>query len=248
MHHPAVALDVYTDARGELSAVRIGYSESSTETEIPATRLVIVAGAWTPKVFRFLFRSSAVRIPVESLGGHSLVVRSPKLQAGQVSHAVYCNLDTLSPELYARPTGVIYLAGVNSSSLALPDVATDAEPLDGPVEELKALARSFIATGPVGQNKDKNKIEDKDKDQDMEVVRTGLCFRPITSRGTPILARVDDAQLGDAISTRPGAEGGVFVATGHAFWGISLSLGTGKVMAEMMQGRKLSADISRLGL
>jgi glycine/D-amino acid oxidase-like deaminating enzyme len=204
-----------------------------------------MAGAWTPKVFRFLFRSSTVHIPVESLGGHSLVVRSPKLQAGQASHSVYCRLDTLSPELYARPTGVIYLAGVNSSSLPLPDVATGAEPLDGPIEELKALARSFIA-GPVDQNKDKKK--DKNKDQDIEVVRTGLCFRPITARGTPILARVDDAQLGDAISTRPGPEGGVFVATGHAFWGISLSLGTGKVMAQMIQGRKLSADIGRLGL
>jgi glycine/D-amino acid oxidase-like deaminating enzyme len=41
---------------------------------------------------------------------------------------------------------------------------------------------------------------------------------------------------------------GVYVATGHGPWGISLSLGTGLVVAELAQGRPLSADISELGL
>lgn len=45
-------------------------------------------------------------------------------------------------------------------------------------------------------------------------------------------------------------EGGgkVFVCAGHGPWGISLSLGTGLVLAEMVLGRELSADVSQLGL
>lgn len=36
--------------------------------------------------------------------------------------------------------------------------------------------------------------------------------------------------------------------TGHGSWGISQSLGSGKVMSELMEDAALSADISGLGL
>lgn len=74
-------------------------------------------------------------------------------------------------------------------------------------------------------------------DAELEVVRTGLCFRPVTPRGTPVVAWLADGRLG-----------GVYVATGHGPWGIALSLGTGMVVVEMMGGRPTSADISGLGL
>lgn len=44
---------------------------------------------------------------------------------------------------------------------------------------------------------------------------------------------------------------GIFVAAGHGAWGISLSLGTGYVVAGLVEGRKkedLGADVGRLGL
>ena len=44
---------------------------------------------------------------------------------------------------------------------------------------------------------------------------------------------------------------GVFIAAGHGAWGISLSLGTGYVVAGLVEGRKkggLGADVGRLGL
>lgn len=42
--------------------------------------------------------------------------------------------------------------------------------------------------------------------------------------------------------------GGVWIASGHGPWGISLSLGTGLVVSELVEGRKTSADILHLGL
>ena len=230
LHHPATALSVGIDVRGELSTVRIGHTDSSTESEIPATRLLLSAGAWTPSVFAFLFKDAPVNIPISSHAGHSLAVRNPS-HVEDRCHAVYCSMDALSPELYSRPSGVIYLAGVNSGAIPLPSHATGAQPVETSVDELKGIASRLIAS-----------------DGELEVVRTGLCFRPVTRRGTPFIARLEDGQLGDGVSTRPGAEGGVFLAAGHGPWGISLSLGTGRVVAEMMQGRELSADVSLLGL
>ncbi|CZR63816.1 uncharacterized protein PAC_13713 [Phialocephala subalpina] len=81
----------------------------------------------------------------------------------------------------------------------------------------------------------------------VEVLREGLCFRPVTRRGTPILSRIEDKLLGN-IGTRGGGEGGVWVASGHGPWGITNSLGTGKVMSEMITGKETSVDISGLGL
>lgn len=69
----------------------------------------------------------------------------------------------------------------------------------------------------------------------LEVVREGVCWRPLSARGTPYLGKIP-GQLR------------LWIAAGHGAWGISLSLGTGKVMAEMMQGKDTSADVSTLGL
>ena len=79
--------------------------------------------------------------------------------------------------------------------------------------------------------------------REIEVIREGLCFRPVTSSGEPILCRIDEKNLGGVKS-----RDGVFVAAGHGPWGISLSLGTGLVMSEMIRGVKTSCKVGSLGM
>lgn len=234
LHHPATALSINTDLRGELSTVCIGDTNSSTETDVPCTRLVIAAGAWSPRVFTQLFPGASIELPISSLAGHSLVIKTPGDDTTQTGcHAIFSTDGAgFSPELFSRVGGHIYIAGVNAPELPLPDLPGQTPISPAAIDQLQQTAGRIIHV-PEG---------------DLEVVRKGLCFRPVTASGEPILTRIPDSRLGDGVSTRPGAEGGVFLAAGHGPWGISLSLGTGKVMAEMMQGRKLSADISRLGL
>ena len=124
--------------------------------------------------------------------------------------------------------GEIYIAGLNSVSLPLPELATESRIDESSIAKLKMTAERLLG------------------EEDLEVVRKGLCFRPVTKRGTPILARIDE-KLG-SVGTRGTREGGVFIAAGHGPWGIALSLGTGKVMSEMIEGNETSADVSRLGL
>ncbi|KAM0252815.1 hypothetical protein ACHAQJ_007554 [Trichoderma viride] len=231
VHNLASALRMETDGNGKLSGVVVGNLETSEETVIPATRVLLSAGCWTPHVFNNLFKGRySVSIPIESLGGHSLVVKAPSEVT--TCHSVYTTMDAHSPEIYSRPDGVIYVAGVNHANLPLPKPTFKAATVNQSVEKLKDIARRLIAT-PNGE--------------DLEIVRQGLCFRPITKKGTPYISRLTNERLEEHVAMTEGAEGGVFVAAGHGPWGISLSLGTGKVVAEMMSGKPLSVDISVLG-
>lgn len=239
LHHPAQAISIQTDMRDELSSICVADTQSNTETDIPCTTIIITAGAWSPQVFATLFPTSDFRLPVSSLAGHSLVVKSPRWTKEHENrhgcHAVFMTSQPgYSPEIFSRVGGHIYIAGLNSAAEPLPGLATEAKRRisRAAVERLRDTAREVLGV----------------EDDDVEVVREGLCFRPVTESGTPILGRIPDTCLGPSVSTRAGPGGGVYVAAGHGPWGISMSLGTGKVMAEMVQGRELSADVSRLAL
>ncbi|TKA64264.1 hypothetical protein B0A49_05357 [Cryomyces minteri] len=237
LHHPARVISVSKDIRDNLASVRL-LSSDGTETDIPCTRLLIAAGAWTPRAFGTLFPSATLTLPVSQLAGHSLVVRSPRWSAAHEEkgcHAVFATDSAgFSPEIFSRIGGEIYVAGLNDSGIPLPDLPTDARIDAEEVHRLKEVATRLLGIPSA--------------EDDLEVVREGLCFRPVTPRGQPILSRIPDAQLGDRYATRGGGEGGVFVAAGHGPWGISHSLGTGKVMAEMLEGLPTSANVRGLAL
>ena len=72
---------------------------------------------------------------------------------------------------------------------------------------------------------------------EFEVVREGVCWRPVARRGVPIVA-----DLGD------GGEEGVIVCAGHGPWGISNSLGSGFCVAQMVEGKDMERYVGRLGL
>ncbi|POS76742.1 FAD dependent oxidoreductase [Diaporthe helianthi] len=239
LSHPARATAIMKDARGQLCSLRIADSQTSTETDVPCTRLVIAAGAWSPQVFQQLFPKTQSQLPISSLAGHSLVLKSPRWTAEMERrgcHALYATSKTgFSPEIFSRIGGQLYVAGLNTDQIPLPELATEKPISADAIKQLKRVAARLL--GPEGGAAD-----------DLEVLREGLCFRPSTPYGTPIISRIDDVHLEEGIATRPDAEGGVFLAAGHGPWGISLSLGTGKVLAEMTQGRRISSDVSSLML
>jgi glycine/D-amino acid oxidase-like deaminating enzyme len=224
--------------RDELSSVCIAYTDSSHEMDIPCTRLIIAAGAWSPEIFQTLFPDAKTKLPISSLAGYSLVLRSPRWTTEHEKkgcHAVFTTDEAgYSPEIFSRMGGEIYVAGLNSSSIPLPALATESKIEENAIKQLQTTSKRLLGLpGDVG---------------DLEIIKKGLCFRPVTDRGTPILGRIPDKALGSGISTRGGRDGGVFLAAGHGPWGISMSLGTGKIMAEMVMGLKTSADVGGLGL
>lgn len=212
--------------------------ESGTYHKIPCTRLLISAGAWTPSVFQTLFPASSLRVGVLPLAGHSLVVKSPRWTEEHETadcDALFTSMRSgFSPEIFSRVGGEIYIAGLNDANIPLPNLPTEAKIDPTSIEQLTRVAEQLLR----GDGTDVS---------DLQIVREGLCFRPVTDRGVPILCQIADKDLGDIV-TKPGAAGGVFVAVGHGPWGISHSLGTGKVMAEMLERKKTSADVTSLGM
>ncbi|KAK0633580.1 FAD dependent oxidoreductase [Immersiella caudata] len=233
VHHPATVTSVSTDLRGELSSVRIVEAETGVETDLPCTRVVIAAGAWSGRVFKRLFRLSGRKLEVGSLAGHSVVVRTSKWKGkeGEGCHAVFSMAgEGFAAEMFSRVGGEVWLGGLNGGEAELPVGSTGrTKVVEEAAIKVREAARSLLG-------------------EEVEIVREGLCFRPVTIEGLPVVGRMGDDDLGPGVATRPGADGGVYVATGHGPWGISLCLGTGVVVAEMAQGRPLSADVSELGL
>jgi glycine/D-amino acid oxidase-like deaminating enzyme len=172
------------------------------------------------------------------------------------SHAVFTTLPEddggFSPEIFSREGAEIYIAGLNSTGIPLP---TRAEGSKAIMDEQQMAALRKVAVQFLGKlAQDNNGHEASVNENDLEILREGLCFRPVSNTGLPIVSRVNDELLGDKTGVRSdhtavGREiGGVFIATGHGPWGISQSLGTGKVIADMVDGVEPGVDVSGLSL
>ena len=180
--------------------------DTKEELKIPCEKLVLAAGAWTPRVFSTLFPTSTTEVPVGALSGYSLVLRSPRhtLQHeqekyGGKSHAVFTThpkSSGFSPEVFSRDGTDIYIAGLNSLDIPLPEVATDSRKI---MEREKSDRVKRAAVALMGRARHdatatpKSEVENID---DLEVVREALCFRPWTENGRPIIGRVEDKLLG----------------------------------------------------
>ncbi|KAF2761364.1 nucleotide-binding domain-containing protein [Pseudovirgaria hyperparasitica] len=244
LHHPARAISISKDTRDDtLASIRIHDAINGVESNIPCTRLVLTAGAWTPAVFKTLFPASTYSPPISALAGHSLLLKSPRWtpttqsRRTQACHALFAPDDAaagFAPEIFARRAGELYIAGLNSSSLPLPDRASDAVPQPASIDQLKKVAELLLG-------------HPEARESDLRVIRESVCFRPVAAGGRPLVGRVDDGRLG-GVRTRGGGQGGVFVAAGHGAWGISQCLGTGKVVGEMVEGRETSVDVGGLGI
>jgi hypothetical protein len=75
-------------------------------------------------------------------------VRNPLFDASKEKcHAVFAT-DTLgfAPEWFARAGGELYLAGLNSTNIKLPEVATDVKPSERAIEQLTSCARAMMTS------------------------------------------------------------------------------------------------------
>ncbi|KAJ5551626.1 FAD dependent oxidoreductase [Penicillium sp. DV-2018c] len=254
LHKPAQATAIIKDEDGVITGVKILSLDSKEESMIPCTNLVLSVGSWTAQVLRDLFPTSGVSFDLSPLAGYSLVVRSPRYTMDHErnvyegrSHAVFTTHPPscgFSPEIFLREGGEIYIAGLNNTIMKLPPSAADTKQLFDPAEmqKLKDVAVRLMGYVPYDATESNDEAVNID---DLEVIREGLCFRPVGVTGVPTIGRVDDHSLG---GVKADPKGGVFIASGHGPWGITLSLGTGKVVSEMIKKQKPSVDVSGLAV
>jgi glycine/D-amino acid oxidase-like deaminating enzyme len=253
---------VLTDSHGTLKGLKLESTgdDDNNLGEIECHNIVLSAGAWTPRVFKRLFPQSNTRIPISPLAGYSIAVKSPRYTTPLIDaekrhigggednwqcYAIYCapgRYWSYAPEAYARLARngqtEVWVGGLNDNTLPLPELAVDVKKLIDP-GSIESLRKTTVQlTGLAKEGAELNQ-------DDLETVREGLCFRPVTQSGMPLISRVPENDLGGC---KVDDGGGVWIAAGHGPWGISLSLGTGLVMSELLLGKEPSADIRALGL
>lgn len=251
LHHPALGTRLFHIDRADPASQTLLEVTSISKTgagrtirtgcyDVPCDSLVVAAGCWTPTAFRTLFPDAPHPPPIDSHAGFSVRVRSRHWQQGTDAaawagpcHAIFTSDPSgFSPELFTRMGSELWLGGLNDAQLALPTDPMDVTPDPDAIERVLAMGRELCG-------------------EDIEVLDSGVCFRPVTPSRKPAIARMSGAALGSGVTPRPragaGVPGGVYVGAGHGPWGISMSLGTGLVLAEMILGRETSADVEALG-
>lgn len=229
-----VTLRVQTKAQGlsfsddgKINGVQIRFE--GKEELLPATDVVLATGPWTGKLLQSWFtpetmspflRSAAM---IEGSRAHSIVIQAAKrhqLSADCFFSEMRYGSSAGAPEFYIRPKGEAYAAG-GTDDVPIPELADD---VSYDPKRTAELQRQCAALSP----------EYLDVNGGADLVAEQACYLPISPRtAAPILGG--------------SAEQGLYVASGHAVWGISNSLGTGKVMEELLlDGKVTSADIRHL--
>ena len=220
--------------------IHIEYQNSFEKLTVPCDNLIVTSGPWTSSVLKSLLPDEppASFPAIGSLSGASIVLRSKRWQPPEADesqlNALFLSkpMEGFTPEAFSRVGGEIYLAGINDTSIPPPSPSTYSLPPTDSVDRLINVAKSLCDSDPTKAS---------GNDTDFEVISRGLCFRPTTPKGTPVIGQ---------IPLRGGGSYGkrfrLWVGSGHGPWGISMSLGTGMVLSQMVLGRKTSVDVTEL--
>lgn len=255
--YPATATSLTVNSETGLPKSLSYTTKESSENLIPCSSVLLAAGPWTARVYKTLFPQSKLVLPISNLAGWSVVFRSPTAPRPSKftapCHAVFTtsNEEGFAPEFFSRTLPAddsdgydIYLAGLNSAELPLPEFATGVESSpdlhDPQITTLIRFAERLLVD---------DSAHNSATDLSLRVLRTGLCHRPVTTKMRPIVTRIEPhhySGVDQIVSDK--AQGGIFVAAGHGPWGITMSLGTGKVCADMMVGSPAPDFLNKLAL
>ncbi|KAJ1036143.1 hypothetical protein NDA18_000009 [Ustilago nuda] len=213
-----------------VNGIQVKDTKSGETKMLDVDDLVIAAGPWTGSLITQLFPRSLLPAHLKSASSidgsraHSIVIESPR---GKPLSADCLFTDMAygpggckagAPELYCRPDGTAYVCG-GSDDVPLPDTA---DQVSFDEEKVAALIEQSKVLSP----------SSLDVEGGATLRAKQACYLPISNRtGNPII----------------GGKEGVYVAAGHSCWGITNSLGTGKVLSELILDAKVqSANIRGL--
>lgn len=218
--------------------------------------IVIAAGPWSPRVFSTLFPKASLELPMNSTAsaGNHFRVRTPGWKPEddkKGSEQVFFQNDAPDGQgldITSFLGGELYVGGWGAIPEELPELAESIHAQPSEIEKMKSLAKQYL------------RIDDG---EELEIFAVGRCYRPLATFKHPIITKVDWDVLGMVKSSQevflPSTQqehdrnmqfgpGGLFLNTAHFSDGVTLSLGSGRVMSELLLGLPPSIDISGLGL
>ncbi|MCJ1334527.1 hypothetical protein MMC10_011239 [Thelotrema lepadinum] len=211
---------------------------NSTRSLLGCSSLVLAAGPWTPDLYQAMFPYSRIKLEGVPIGGDWILFKNP-YPVTEKSNA-FVALDGIigeKLEFTGRDDGTIWLIGRKDNNAALPAPGANASASDVMIEELKGRAERYLRSTPSEMGKGFIKI--------YPLLSTGRGIRPGRQSLLPIISEVPTAHisnLSSSASSTGSDSSGVFINWGHGSYGLTLGMGSGKLLSEMINKQKHSIN------
>lgn len=201
--------------------------------------LVIAAGPWSQRVLSILFPASEISIPFQlaHAAGNHLRVAAPYWKPEDDNlgcQQLYLSGVLGSPlDISSFLGGTLYVGGYGAASEELPEFAHEVHAQPDAIVAMKNLCERVL---------------NLPETEEVTVISAGRCYRPVLTIGRPIIAKLPLEQLLAGRKVPKNIAGAFYLNTGHGSDGITLGPGSGKVMSDLIYGRKPTINISGLGM
>ncbi|KAI1378989.1 nucleotide-binding domain-containing protein [Hypoxylon crocopeplum] len=228
-----------TEARisndGVIQDVKCVVPHDDQELRIPCDKLVLAAGPWTPQQLRTIFPDSTLDLRSATLAGDWLLLgNNIPLNQKSIASVFLNNVVKEKLEFSGRNDGTIWVCGRTNSTAILPPLGEEALPDDQLVADLLGYSRQFI----------RGFDDTGDHDGTLPIMAKGRSFRPMRQSGLPLISAIPPKQISPSVVSST-EKSGVFLCYGHGSYGISLGMGSGKLMAQLIMGHDPDIDISK---
>lgn len=222
----------------EPQTFNINYKHDSNNHALEFSSLVIAAGPWSQRVLSKLFPASEISIPFDlaHAAGNHLLVKAPNWKPeDDEAGCDQLYLDEIlghTLDISSYLGGTLYVGGYGGATEDLPDFADDVEAQPAAVAAMKDLCARTL---------------DLAEDEAVDVISVGRSYRPVVELRRPIITQLSLERLMGPQKVPSNIKGAFYLNTGHGSDGITLGPGSGKVMSDLIYGRKPAANISGLG-
>lgn len=215
---------------------------SKIPIRIDCTRLLLACGAWTPTLYKRLFPNSPIQLHWTTKAGDWILCKNPcPTTQASVAYVSFANLVGEKMEFAGRVDGTIWACGRSNITAHLPPPGEMDDPDERLIDELGSHARKWLNWAC--------KCKEEHADSSFRLVAKGRGFRPATKSGLPIISKISPSNLAnsatdDGNSKAVASSGGLFVCWGHGSYGLTLGMGSGRLMSQLMNGDKPDIDLT----
>ncbi|TAQ85800.1 hypothetical protein B7494_g5857 [Chlorociboria aeruginascens] len=221
----------------EISSIQVQYKDGKVG-HLDCNKLILAAGPWTPSLFRTLFPDSTVDLqPTVDVGDWIVchnAVEDPK-PSDNIGAVFLDEIVGHKLEFAGRTDSTIFGCGERIFSADMPPAGEEAQPDEEAIQKLTDYAQQFLVGGG-------EKVS-------VAIVKSGRAFRPARKTALPIIAAVPSKKLCSSRWPRPQCDKeSIYICSGHGSYGITLSIGSGKLMSQIVRGKHTDVDLSSMGV
>ncbi|KAL8819935.1 MAG: hypothetical protein Q9223_001737 [Gallowayella weberi] len=221
---------VSADLSSNNEIVSIGITSDGQKSSVLAcNKIVLATGSWTPAVFKKLFPDSSVKLEPVISAGEWFVFENPEPDS-EIAAAYFDDIVGEKLEFAGRNDHTIWVTGVKTDNGTVPDLGEVPKPDPASLAKLKAYSDNIL----------------KHPQNGLRVISQGRSYRPENRRQVPVIAGIPASQL--SASRHRDGKTSVYINLGHGSYGVTLGMGSGKVMSQLVLGKKTDVNVSSMGV